>query len=317
MKKLLLASTALVMSAGVASAQGVSLSGSAKMGFLFDSTDTLGASGNESVTLMHEIDVTFTLSGETDGGLAFGASFDADGAAAAGGGTDGTVFVSGEFGTLTFGDVDGAAENIVGDVAGVGLDGVGDGNENAFLTSAAAGGNRIGTNTGALYEYSLDGFDLAVSVTNNNGFGANPNATPAVPPQQTEAVSIGAGYSFDMFAAGIGVERATGVGGTLNHAIAFVEAGIEGVTAKATYGRITSGTFPSDNQVGVSVEGSFDATTVTAYARRTFQDTTNYGVGASYDLGGGAALAGGVARLEGAGGAADQTLADLGLSFSF
>ncbi len=308
MKKLLLASTALVMSAGIASAQGVSLSGSAKMGFLFDSTDTLGATGNESVTLMHEIDVTFTLSGETDGGLAFGASFDADSAIGAGGGTSGTVFVSGEFGTLTFGDVDGAAENIVGDLAGVGLDGVGDGNENTYLTSAAPGFNRIGTSTGALYEYSLDGFDLAVSATNLNGG----------PTGGSEAVSIGAGYSMDMFAAGIGVERSTGGAfGTVNHAIAFVEAGVEGVTAKATFGRISSGIAPSDNQVGVSVEGSFDATTVTAYARRTFADTTNYGVGASYDLGGGASLAGGVARLEGPGVAPDQTLADLGLSFSF
>ena len=64
MKKVLLASTALVASAGIAAAD-VSLSGSAELGIIDDDT----------ATQFHtDIDVTFTMSGETDGGLTFGAS---------------------------------------------------------------------------------------------------------------------------------------------------------------------------------------------------------------------------------------------------
>ena len=53
-----------------------------------------------------EMGVTFTMSGETDGGLAFGASFDADDAVRSRRrATAGSVFISGEFGKLTMGDV--------------------------------------------------------------------------------------------------------------------------------------------------------------------------------------------------------------------
>ena len=41
--------------------------------------------------------VKFTLSGETDGGLGFGASFRADQASASTSGTAGTIYVSGAF----------------------------------------------------------------------------------------------------------------------------------------------------------------------------------------------------------------------------
>ncbi|WP_439563477.1 porin, partial [Roseinatronobacter sp.] len=68
MKKLLLASTALVMSAGVASAQ-VALSGDARMGITYDN------SRDAKLQFSSRARVTFTLSGETDTGMAFGASF--------------------------------------------------------------------------------------------------------------------------------------------------------------------------------------------------------------------------------------------------
>ncbi|MEO1580050.1 MAG: porin, partial [Pseudomonadota bacterium] len=68
MKKVLLASTALVVSAGIAAAD-VSLSGSAELGIFDDDTET---------QFHTDIDVTFTMSGETDGGLTFGASIDLD-----------------------------------------------------------------------------------------------------------------------------------------------------------------------------------------------------------------------------------------------
>ena len=77
MKKLLLATTALTLSAGVAAADPVSLSGDARMGLVYDGDD---------VKMTSRARVAFTLSGETDGGLAFGAGFRADNAATAAGG---------------------------------------------------------------------------------------------------------------------------------------------------------------------------------------------------------------------------------------
>ncbi|MGL4413330.1 porin, partial [Roseinatronobacter monicus] len=90
MKKLLLATTALTLSAGVAAAD-VSLTGDARMGFIYDGDD---------VNLTSRARVTFTLSGETDTGMAFGGSFRADNAAGAAAGTGGSVFISGAFGRL-------------------------------------------------------------------------------------------------------------------------------------------------------------------------------------------------------------------------
>jgi outer membrane protein OmpU len=144
MKKVLFASTALVMTAGMAAAQGVTLSGSAEMG-MFDSTRD-GVDGQFHT----DIDVTFTMAGETDGGLTFGATIDLDESDGSNvgessdsirvdPGPDGvtgtdddeqifsvpgssgaspaftadsqggeTIFISGGFGTVTMGDTDGA-----------------------------------------------------------------------------------------------------------------------------------------------------------------------------------------------------------------
>jgi outer membrane protein OmpU len=70
MKSILFASTALVAFAGAAAAQGVTLTGNAEMG-IFGGDDV-------DAQFFTDIDVTFTMAGETDGGLTFGASIDLD-----------------------------------------------------------------------------------------------------------------------------------------------------------------------------------------------------------------------------------------------
>ena len=62
MKKVLFATTALIASAGIASAQGVALSGSAEMGII-------GGDGDFETQFWNDVDVRFTMSGETDNGL--------------------------------------------------------------------------------------------------------------------------------------------------------------------------------------------------------------------------------------------------------
>lgn len=109
MKKVLLTSTALVAFAGAAAAE-VTISGWAEMGVIGGSDQT--------TQFWNDVDVDFTMTGETDGGLTFGANVDLDTAAedtknmgnTRGEINDFSVFVSGEWGTVTMGDVDGAMD---------------------------------------------------------------------------------------------------------------------------------------------------------------------------------------------------------------
>ena len=158
MKKVLLASTALAASAGMAAAQGVSLSGYAEIGVKDNGTDTV---------FHHDMDVTFTLSGETDGGLAFGATIDLDELDQSTPGDisseDGahSVFVSGNFGKITMGDTDGALDWAMNEV------GFGTSIADDHTTHAGFNGNS-GLDGGldgqiARYEYSFGDFAFAVS----------------------------------------------------------------------------------------------------------------------------------------------------------
>jgi len=109
MKNILFATTALVATAGIASAD-VSISGFAEIG-VYDN-------GNGDMQLFNDIDVTFSMTGETEGGMSFGASVDLDEISdvAVNAATDNNsaggiaANVSGGFGTVTLGDTDGASD---------------------------------------------------------------------------------------------------------------------------------------------------------------------------------------------------------------
>ena len=355
MKKLLLASTALVMSAGVAAAD-VSLSGDARMGLVYNGDD---------VEFNSRARVTFTLSGETSTGLAFGGSFRADQATGATTGELGSVFISGEFGRLSMGDVDGAALAAVGDLYFGSLTGLGDRNEMIYINravgdeenpfNAALDGIVFGGFKNlprALYEYSFDGFSVFVSIDNPDVVRAVGDETVIIDDVEVplgfasgdkraslRSASIGLSYTFDGFTGAIGYEEAriknydpdgTSETASAKHAIASLtyefSGDFDGFAVKGIYGRAGGdlGSFLSDtqgakrNQYGLSAMGTFDEVTVTAFGNRNFF-TTDYGIGAAYDLGGGAALTGGIVRLGSNSdlGIESATTADFGLTFSF
>lgn len=320
MKKLLLASTALVLSAGVAAAD-VAVGGDGRMG-------VQDGFGDDDLRFTSRIRISFSASGETDGGLSFGGSIRADNAGefnivdgdgnslgdggfdinndpsfdGGGGvnGADGSVFIEGAFGRLTMGDVDSAAENAVGDLSGVGLTGLGDLNEATYIAGSDSAG---ASEPAALYEYSAAGFTGYLSVTNpgNPVTGADADATPW---------SIGATYSFGDFSVLAGYEDNDQ--GT-DHIIVGGTAAFAGATLKAYFGT-ASGDIDGD-QYGVSVDYTFDAITGTLFYndREELGGAEAYGVGASYDLGGGASLKAGFAQNE----TADDSAYDFGISFSF
>lgn len=165
MKKVLLASTALVAFAGAASAE-VTISGSAEMGIV-------GGTGMET-QFMQSVDVRFSLSGETDGGLTFGATIDLDDSqdtAAAGRDTvdsttysDFTVFISGSFGTVTMGDTDGALDWALTDMGNIGNPGTIADDETAHV---GYNGNWLdGAYDGQIvrYDNTFGDFGVAISV---------------------------------------------------------------------------------------------------------------------------------------------------------
>jgi outer membrane protein OmpU len=292
MKKVLLATSILAMTAGFAAAE-VTLSGTARMGIIDDF-------GDDNTGFTSRARVKFTMSGETDGGLSFGASFRADNASSANVGEAGEVFISGAFGKLTMGDVDGAAQQAVGNVDGVGLTGLSDLNEATYLGA----GDGLSDPT-AVYEYSAGDFTGYFSATNPDS---------AVGPDLDPTLALGAKYVFGDYSVALGYEDADG---DVKHVILGGSATFGAFTVKANYGRASIGALDVD-QWHLSGTYSADALSVTAFYsdEEEFDALGNgkgYGLGASYDLGGGAKLVGGYAKND----TADTDAIDLGVSFEF
>lgn len=336
MANCLLATTVLAMSAGYAAAD-VSLSGDGRMGLIYDGDD---------IRFTSRVRVTFTLSGQTDSGLAFGGSFRADNASNAASGSAGNVFISGDFGRLAMGDVDGAALAAVGDLYSVGLTTLGDAHEMNYIGRLLgdtldeeldfAGISVPGLFPRALYSYSIDSFSFYASVSNpitvRNVSGAALLTVPDGGKMGTiTEFGVGASYTFDAFTGAIGYERAranpvsaTGLDSvTFGHLAASAEYSMDGIAVKAIVGRamndlrdIIEDEGGSKTQYGLGVSGTFDATTVTAFGRRDFAKDRYLGIGASYDLGGGASVKGGVVHVSPNVGSS-ETRADFGLAFTF
>ena len=296
MKKILLATTLLAATTGFAAAE-VTLSGDARMGIISNFDNAATAAIDESdLQFTSRARVKFTLSGSTDGGLEFGASFRADNAAGAASGTAGSVFISGAFGKLSMGDVDDAANSAVGQVSGVGLTGLGDLNEVSYI----GGGN----DPTALYEYSTGDLTIYASVTNPT--------IPTSPATSTVAYSVAAKYALGDYTVALGYED-NDAGST--HIIAGATATFGAATVKAIYGAADGGAIDGD-QYAISVDYKADALTVTAfYSNKDLLAITQeaYGLGASYDLGGGASFVGGYSHNE----TSNQDAFDLGVSMSF
>ena len=272
MKKILLATTLLAASTGFAAAE-VAVSGSARMGITYDGADFLYSS---------RVRVKFVMSGETDGGLAFGAEVGGHNLAGASGNqTDNgfsTVFVSGAFGKLTMGDVSGAADALVGQTSGVGY-GPNDGaHEIGFLGA---------TKTAVYYEYSTGALTF--------GLGAGQVGS--------DDFSVGAKYSADAYAVAIGYED----NGVDTQTSASASATFGAATVKV---RASDNSAAADTMFSVSLDYAMDALTVTA-VYTDFGATDIMGLGAAYDLGGGAAVKGGILDN------GTDTIGDIGITMSF
>lgn len=295
MKKILLATSAVALMAGAASAE-VALSGSARMGLVY------ADDGADSTTeFSSRVRIVFTASGETDTGLSFGASMRADQNGGNADGTengDSTVFISGGFGKLTMGDVGGAADALVGQTSGVGY-----GPNDALQEIDFLGTDK----TAAYYEYSAGALTFGLGAGQIGG---------------GEELSIGVKYATDAYSAALAYETSDA-------------SDVISLGGSATFGAATvklrasdADTAGADTAYSVSLDYAMGATTLTGFYTDfgntsvgditvvDGDDTQHYGIGVAYDLGGGATVAGGIVR-QNNDVAADQTFADVGLKFSF
>ena len=302
MKKVLFATTALVATAGVASAE-VAVTGWAEMGIF-------GGDGIET-QFFTDIDVLFRMSGETDNGLSFGAGVDLDENGAFTINDDGGafVFLSGNFGTVTMGDTDGAldwalTEAWVGNAGSIADD------ETAHAGALGSYGDGAYDGQILRYDNTFGDFGVAVSVEMDDagvmdtgfalGFRYGMDMGGA-------DLNVGVGYQF--------IDVANYLPGNLSSAMIPAENfdgeyDIFGISATVASNGFSAGIeytdFSANNaaeeeatHIGIGAGYTSGAFTVSAnYGVWDYSsdiamwngDVTGFGLAASYDLGGGASI---------------------------
>ena len=342
MKKILFATASIVaFSAAGAAMADVEVTGEARLGLFYQDN------GEDSdVDGTSRIRVKFTMTGTSDSGLTFGANIRGDNAV---GGNDqgseapiafdncdgdcsghvstgGDAFVSGSFGTLTYGDTDSAVKTRVSHVDAISLTGLGDVHEVVLQPQS---GPRI------RYDYDFDSFgfslstegeidDYAIGASYSGDFGGT-------------TIDFGIGYDNTEFSAvslGDAYVLSYETDGTI---AASLGAGFGAFGFKVAY--VTNQLVDMDIAVSVSYDaGDLD---VTAFYRQfdldgdanvfdsiadldlggqdVETDGSAYGIGASYDLGGGLVAKAGLAitSLDDDISEDDFIQADLGLAMTF
>lgn len=327
MKKVLFATSALVLSAGFASAE-VALSGDGRMGVIYDGNDAQFSSRAR---------VKFTLTGESDAGLSFGGAFRVDQESdytagntesnrSAARGTAGAVWISGTYGKLSMGDVVGAAEAAIGDLPEIGYtDGEfgGDIEEISFLVGDGENEDQGPT---ILYEYTVNNISFYASATDGSNV-AGPGVVGRsdvfdLDGNQVDtadtAWSVAAKYEGSNFWAALsysdnGDDSEIGLAAEGK----FNNFAIKGVYMDYSIDSIADA---DAKTYGLGATYQMDAIAVKGFWRRDElevagfdEEYDSFGIGADYDLGGGAVLAGGIIDTD----YLDDTVADFGIKFSF
>ena len=290
MKKVLLASTALVFWAGLAAAE-VTVGGKAGI-WLQDDGITVAddpltpedesAGDIDGAEVLYDLNLDFSAEGTTDTGLTFGLDMtvfedlEID---------NSEVFISGAFGKLTVGDVDDALQKVAG-LADIGYDGIG-------IDNVAEQARGDGDANGVLYQYQAGDFGLFLS--------HNRDTT-------ADDVAVGVKVGLGDFTVGVGYEdQGSGNGDT--YAV-----DLSGTFSGAGFDIYYEDSDGLGSGYGVVLSYGMGATTVNfGYSDHDASADAAYGVGFEYDLGG-ATLAGGVGDT---GVAGRDTVWDLGVSMEF
>jgi outer membrane protein OmpU len=271
----------------------------------------------DSTAAANRFRITFKGSGETDGGIAYGISGRAEQSNAS---TLGSQYISGAFGKISMGDLDGADEVAAGGgVAGVGLTGLLDTNDIAYQSSDHNLGYEFST-SGMTFTYSQD---TTVTTGSNSAMGLKYSGAMG-----GATVSIGLGQSKVGDATQSTMSASVTSGGLTIKA--YSSSNDNGPSDKkvdqVASGAVTPGTKSlwvqgsalvannDTDQTALSISYAMDAISVTAFTKTVSTsgavDKDYSGFGFAYDMGG-ASLKAGVVDNN------DQQLVDFGVSFSF
>ncbi|GGA19657.1 porin [Neptunicoccus cionae] len=316
MKKVLLATTAIVASASAAAAD-VTLSGSGRFGIVYDSSRD--AAGQSKTKIERRMTVNIDGTGATDTGLEFGGrirlrSDEGDTSGAVG---SANIWMGNDMFRITVGNTDGALVNRIAYFDGtVGLTGLHDadnsfniGTFQSLLNTYSSRGNAGDV---VRLDYNVGGFGLSVSTDSTGDHLSNGSEDAIAASYNFGDWTVAAGYAKNAnnatTAAGELDMWSLSAGGQIaDFAVNVNYSDLENVGSKA----VLSGSY------------AFDATTVTAFVAHTDEDSfgsagigatgdeTEYGIGFTHSLGG-AVLAGGISRDY-----TEETMADLGVRFAF
>ena len=317
MKRVLLATTALCVGAGMAMAD-ITLSGDGRMGIVSNKADELKFSSRFRIKI--------DASAELDNGLSAGASVRAHDAGGANGGTAGTVHLSGPFGKLSMGDVDSGAKAAIGNVSGVGYVNQGDPSDISYQRGGGAGEEPA-------LQYALPKMG-PVQVYASVGMAEETEGGETKTEISADTLSIGAKADLniaDMGSAWIGGGfEATTEDDEDGHLVFGAGAEVSGFTGKVVFGMQSRDATEDEedrdrDQFGVSAGYSAGQMGVSVF----YTDDSEFGgdgghealgAGFSWNLGGGAELKAGFTNwpaddeIEND---EDERTADLGVTFSF
>jgi outer membrane protein OmpU len=343
MKKFLIATTALVATAGFAQAE-IAISGEAKAGLIYNSE------GDEKSKVHSEVLMTLDGSGESDGGLQFGFNaniiIEDNGVVA---NDDTTVYMSGAYGKLSFGSVAEADEQAgLSDIGweGLDVDDVAEALVGDEVGDLLVGGIKFSHNVNYTYatgplSFSVSGRLKTSHKTDTYSIGLAGTPPVAITAADVESYAAGMKYNFGDAYVGLGYADHS----VQSNIPTFGRSSVKVVSAfgGGTFGAIKVAALYSDATIkdgggkkdgaqayGLNASYTMDALTVSlGLGKADFDaglgraDQQSIGIGASYNLGGGAFVQGGIAQVESDDdenqgfGKAKETRADLGVTFKF
>ena len=217
MRKILLASTALVAVAGVSAANAeITLSGGYDFTYtsVSDNQTDSAAAGENGTSMGSDIDLVAKYSTTTDTGLSISVSYDIDG-------DTGTVTVGGDFGTLSMDDGNEAMGVGGGDADSVENMGITGDNDITYSGGEAINGGMIA------YSNSFSGIEFGV------GFGDGGSASDA------DETSYGVSYSSSVNGADFSISYAAASTGSANSADASADLNASSLAVGITVGSIS------------------------------------------------------------------------------
>ncbi|MEN9060427.1 MULTISPECIES: porin [Ponticoccus] len=294
MKNILFATTALVAVAGAAAAE-VTITGSAELGLVQNENGSGDAyTGDLSETqVFTDIDVTFSMTGEADNGLTFGASIDldetgnpdpnVDDAARL---PDATIFLAYGAARLTVGDTDSAfdARLTETNLAGGSI------NDDETVHPGWNGHSNFDEFYGGQeirFDYTFDAFTMSVSTSPDRFKNFDPSYAVGVSYNADLAglnLALGLGYiQVDEDVLGYDSELGVSVATTFDN-------GLQAVLNYSKMSDDSSGGLDDGSHWGVGVAYTMNALTLAAnYGEYDWDggDSSGYGLVANYDFGGG------------------------------